>query len=57
MTGIQIFMLAGGVITEIWGCFDARGPMQQLGATLTMPGQATKEPEEWCCPQSMTSVR
>ncbi len=57
MTGIQIFMLAGGVITEIWGCFDARGAMQQLGATLTMPGQATKEPEEWCCPQSITPVR
>jgi len=39
MTGIAIHRVADGQMVEGWGCFDTLGTMQQLGATVTLPGQ------------------
>ena len=41
MTGIALFRVASGQVVEVWGCFDTLGAMQQLGATVTLPAQAT----------------
>jgi steroid delta-isomerase-like uncharacterized protein len=43
LSGMINFRLAGGVITEGWGCFDTLGAMQQLGATVTLPGGGAPE--------------
>ncbi len=40
MTGIAIHRVANGQTIEVWGCFDTLGTAQQLGATVTLPGQA-----------------
>jgi predicted ester cyclase len=40
LTGIAIVRVANGQVAEGWGCFDTLSAMQQLGATVTLPGQA-----------------
>ena len=40
MSGIAVFRVVDGQVVEGWGCFDTLSAMQQLGATVTMPGRA-----------------
>jgi steroid delta-isomerase-like uncharacterized protein len=42
MRGIAISRVANGQLVEAWGCLDTLSWMQQLGATVTLPGQAAQ---------------
>ena len=45
MRGIGIYRLAERRIVEVWGCHDTLGAAQQLGATVTPPGQGAASPD------------